>query len=233
MPQEVIFGPSHFGSLGLCHLHMEQGSKQALACLRHLRHRGPVGKMLKIAVQWFQRLLGISFSAFKNMAISLPHMEGAWFISIHKFLNESECKLQTTGIHKVQQCRWCDCVLMDDALTLDLENRDTRRINRVHLFLQVECLSEICAPDRTRLEEQALDVVPAIPSRSQKLWPCQAPPGPKSQTAWKHFLMTMHCGSANGKLVQALGPQTMLTDRTWPHNCNLQTHCIAIQRQAC
>ena len=232
MPRAVVFGPSYLGGIGLRHLYIEQGSKQIMACIRHLRHRGPVGRMLKIAMQWFQHLIGVSFSAFEKTKPALPHAEGAWFLSLRRFLNDSVCQLQVIGIHTVQCRRQYDRVLMDDAIKSGFSNGAIQGINRVRLFLQVECLSDICTPDGKRLEANLLDEAPTLPSRTHKLWPRQGPPGPKSREAWKMFLLNTYCGGTNGRLVRSLGPWTSLHKRTWPHQYDPTTNRIAIQRQA-
>ena len=144
--------------------------------------------MIKIAMQWFQHLLGVSFSAFEQTAVPLPHAEGDWFISIRGFLQASNCKLQVLGLQTVQYRRQHDHVLMDDAISSGFTPEDTRGINRVCLFLKVECLSDICTPDGTRINDSIWDDLPTIPSRTHKLWPCQAPPGPSSVKAWRRFL---------------------------------------------
>ena len=232
MPREVVFGPQCMGGIGLRHLHIEQGSKQTLGCLRHLRHSGPVGKMIRIAMQWFQHLVGVSFSTFEHPGTTLSHAEGEWLMSVRTFLAASDCKLRVVGLQTVERRRIQDRALMDDAISAGLPREMTRGINRVRLFLQVECLSDICTPDGTKLEDTMWTANPSLPSRTHKLWPRQAPPGPKSLESWKLFLTIAHCSGDEGKLACPLGPWTALNERTWPHQHDPKTRRIAIQRQA-
>lgn len=104
--------------------------------------------------------------------------------------------------------------------------------NRVHLFLQVECPPDTCAPDGKCLDNNFLEEAPTLPSQNHELWPRQAPPGPKSLEAWKLFILNTHCGGMDGRLVWPLGQWTSLNECTWPHQCVLMTNCIAVQQQA-
>jgi hypothetical protein len=113
----VVFGPREHGGIGLRYLYKE--SQQTSTYIRHSGHGGRIGRALRIALQWFQLINGISFDSFEHPNILLSHAVGSWFISIRQYLTASGFGLKfTKPLYTVSTRRTHDKVLMDDVLRI-------------------------------------------------------------------------------------------------------------------
>ena len=74
---KVIYGPADYGGIELRSLYTEQGVHQMQLFLKHWRHNGPPGKLLRVAVSWAQLVAGTSTSILSNVT--------------HPFLTCSQC----------------------------------------------------------------------------------------------------------------------------------------------
>jgi hypothetical protein len=215
MPLAIKFGPLTKGGMDFRHLYAEQGSGQASMIMRHLRSKTSIGDNTLICLKWFQRLSGTSTPPLVNPSLHLPHAEGNWILSLREFLSDSHCEIIIPALKGAQTRRINDRVLMDDAITSSkYSDSDVEAINRMRLFLQVECLSEIC----TTMGHRILPTVwqqrsPVVPSTSLELWPIQSLPGPKTKRIWTNFLCNEYC-TDTGLLRVRLGPWINTEDRT-------------------
>ena len=223
MPKEVVFGPKPMGGIGIRHLLVEQGTQQVLGMLRHLRDpESSVGAMVKIAIQWYQLLAGTTFSVWERPDQVIPHQVGEYFKSIREFLVKSECTIYITDVYQVRHRRVGDCALMERAMnsTKPYSKPDIIRINRVRLYLQVECLSEICDADGVALQNSMWDHdYPDVMSQSTMLWPVQPLPGPKTWKVWYRFILREFTHTTSGyttrNLTKKLGKWNYLDNRRW------------------
>ena len=81
-PPEIHNGPRIFGGLAFQQLYCEQGIAQIIIFIKHWQTKGPVQNLLYIAVSWFQKQCGTSFSIFENTTTILLHLEGLWICSL-------------------------------------------------------------------------------------------------------------------------------------------------------
>jgi hypothetical protein len=72
---------------------------------------------------------------------------------------------------------------MDDVLAGFYTESEIQGINRCRLYLQVECLLDICNADGVMLDPELLEKAPIVTSTSTIQWPYQGPPGPRSWAA--------------------------------------------------
>jgi hypothetical protein len=85
--------------------------------------------------------------------------------TLSHFLNNS-CSSGRT-IRFENDCRGVhDRILMDDVLTGFYTDSETQGINRCRLYLQVECLSDICTADGTSLDPGLRDKPPTVTATS-------------------------------------------------------------------
>jgi hypothetical protein len=73
---------------------------------------------------------------------------------------------------------------MDDVLRIVKTPTKIQQINKVRLFLKVECLSEACTANGLELQESLWAPKPFMESHTVKFWPRQNIPG---KTAWPVF----------------------------------------------
>jgi hypothetical protein len=136
-------------------------------------------------------------------------------LSIRDFLADSEFTLEIVNTYTVCPRRVHDHILMDDVLAGFYTDSEIQGINRCRLYLQVECLSDICAADGVRLDPGIQEKAPTVTSRSTIQWQCQGLPGPRSWAIRHRFLKTYTRDSASNRLRQTMGSWTQLNLRTW------------------
>ncbi len=171
MPRTVVFGPTSMGGLRFTHLYSSQGSQQALSLLRHICHNSNLGKLMRVALSWFQLTAGVSFPVLLRPSLHLPHAVGIWFLLLRAFLDLADCSIYIKDCPVVHPRHEGDLVLMDFALELSLTDAELCSINQVRLFLQVKTLSDISNAAGTHLTGTVWDSPPIAPSRSTHKWP--------------------------------------------------------------
>ena len=215
MPKAVRYGPIRKGGIGLRNLFVEQGAQQCTSLIKHARHKSQLGRMFVIMANWYQATVGISYSALIQPEPSLEHESGSWIPSLRKYLKESNCGVYIQGLRLPRVRRKGDVVLMDAALNRGYTKMTLQRVNRVRIFLQVECLSECVHCDGKELLPTLWNDNPSVESESTLLWPQQARPGPKSIEAWKMFMQEFTADQCY-RLRQPLGKWYHTDDRRWP-----------------
>ncbi len=212
-PRAVVFGPRRLLGIGDRHLYHEQGIGATLQFLKHVRSSSQLGTFLQIGLDWTQLHAGVSFSILENTTQPLPHLEKGWFPAMRDFLGSVKASIHTPTTVLPTLLRAHDSVLINDLLANDFTPGACTKINICRLYLQVECLSEICNPtgdcllDRVWRGERSL-------SKSNFLWPRQAKPHAASWKLWRRFLrlayldhskQTANSRSTNLLLAQPLG----------------------------
>jgi hypothetical protein len=77
----------------------------------------------------------------------LPHAVGQGLSCLRDFFTDSECTLDIANTYTVCT-RWVYYrILMEYEVKGDFTDGEIRAINRCRLFIQVECLSDVCTAD--------------------------------------------------------------------------------------
>jgi hypothetical protein len=200
MPLQVVFGPTSIGGLGLRHLYVEQGCQKTSALLQHIRQHSRLGKMMWTAIQWTQVTAGVGFAVLAEPWRYIPHEVGQWLPSLRDFLADSECTIEIAGTYTVSTRRVHDSILMEDAMAGDFTDGEMRSINRCRMYLQVECLSDVCTADGLTTDPGLQAQSPTVTSLSTIKWPQQGLPGPRSWAVWRRFLRPYTRDSTNNRL---------------------------------
>ena len=185
-----------------------------------------------ISLQWAQVTAGVGFYLLGEPDRFLPHAVGKWFLSLRDFLADSELTLEVANTYKVTKRRDHDRILMDDALAGWYTDSDIQAINRCRLYLQVECLSDICTADGLKLDPGLQLKPPTVTSTSTMQWPRQALPGRISWAAWRRFIQTYTRTRSTDKLRIELGQWTLPQIRIWPAYYEPSSQLICQQGQA-
>ena len=95
------------------HLYVQQGLGQVSEFIRNWRLKSNAGKLIRIALAWFQEQAGVSFPVLTNVKVTLPQLESKWIASLRDFLSAYDMHLNVTTpvIPKLQQMH--DIHLMD------------------------------------------------------------------------------------------------------------------------
>ena len=67
----------------------------------------------------------------------------------------------------------------------DFTDGEMRSINRCRMYLQVECLSDVCTADGLTTDTGLQAQSPTVTSLSTIKWPQQGLPGPRSWVVWR------------------------------------------------
>jgi hypothetical protein len=152
MPLEVVHGSAYLGGVGLRYLYIEQGYLNNSALLEHIRQNDRLGLMMGIAIQWAQGRAGVGFALLGEQKRFLPQAVCKWISSLRNFLADSELTIEIINTGTVCLRRDHDRILTDDVLAGFYTDSETQGINRCRLYLQVECLSDICTADDVGLD---------------------------------------------------------------------------------
>ncbi|KAI2506079.1 hypothetical protein MHU86_8310 [Fragilaria crotonensis] len=71
----ILYGPLALGGANFRSLYVQQGVSQVMMFIRHWRKQSLTGRLLRIAVSWFQAQVGVSFSILENVHSALPQLE--------------------------------------------------------------------------------------------------------------------------------------------------------------
>ncbi len=88
--REILYGPLELGGASFRHLYVQQGIGQVSLFIKHWRMNSTAGKLLRIAVGWFQQQVRTSYSILERVNTPLPHLESKWLLSLREFLSSIE-----------------------------------------------------------------------------------------------------------------------------------------------
>jgi hypothetical protein len=172
--------------------------------------------MMWIAFQWAQVTAGVGFALLAEPWRLISHAVGQWISSLINFLKDSELTLLIDNTYTVRIRRVHDRILMEDAMSREFSESDRDAINRCRLYLQVECLSDVCTAEGHHTDPGLNAQPPTVTSQSTVKWPRQGLPGKRSWAIWRRFLRPYTRDSTTNRLRQLLGPWTRPDLRIWP-----------------
>jgi hypothetical protein len=155
-------------------------------------------------LQWTHVTAGIGFAVLAESWRYVLKGLGQWFSSLRVFLADSECTIEISDTYTVTPRRVHDRILTEDARTRDFTDGEMRSINRCRLFLQVECLSDVCTADGLKPDPGLEVLPPKVNSQCTIKWPRQGLPVRRSWVVWRQFLKIYTCDSTNNQLRQVL-----------------------------
>jgi hypothetical protein len=210
MPREVVFGARMYQGLGLRHLYDLQGSDGIRLLLQELNTPGnSLATVIKIALDIAQLEAGIQQPIMMDNR-PLPYIEWGWIPSIRDFLLHINAVI-TNANDPQPLFRQNDSYLMDSPVIQRLSYKEQILFNRVRIFLQVECLSDITDTTGKYILKAWTRHDVAKPSQSTKRWPKQADAGTEAWSIWKKYL-TLAFTNERLKLRLPLGPWIKMND---------------------
>ena len=155
--REILYGPLELGGANFRHLYTQQGIKQTMLFIKHWRQASVAGKLLRIAVAWFQKQIGVSFSLLDRVAVPLPHLESKWIGSLRQFLASINASLHLDDHRPPVLQRFHDFNIMDVVMeSQQFSPAEIRRINYCRLYLQAETVSDLTQIDGRKLDPHKL-----------------------------------------------------------------------------
>ena len=167
---------------------MEQGIAQIQLIMRHIRTSSEIGKLAKIALQWWQLLAGTSFPLLQNTTANLEYTGQNWFTSLRTFLHSCQGNLIIpNAINSTPKLiRANDVSIMDEILKHDFKKQEMENFNRVRLWMGVYSIAEISTAAGDRITTEAWEGTRI--RYTQSLWPIQDKPGKQSFHSWRKML---------------------------------------------
>ncbi|KAI2495159.1 hypothetical protein MHU86_19344 [Fragilaria crotonensis] len=150
----ILYGPLALGGASFRSLVVQQGVAQVMMFVRQWRTNSIAGKLLRIAVSWFQSQVGVSYSFLEQVHTPLPHLESKWLLSLRVFLASINAKLRldTPYIPKLQRLH--DFCIMD---VIQSSGRFTPtevcRLNYCRLYLKAMTVSDLSSIDGRVLDK--------------------------------------------------------------------------------
>jgi hypothetical protein len=205
MPKAITYGPKELGGLGLQHLYSIQGSEKICTMIRLMRTKRQAGMIIKIQLQWAQRISGTYNSILMDTSTELPQLEDEkWIVTLRHYLQISGLQIWIQNFfHDEKQCKY-DKYIMDciDRNTTTLE--DIRKINRCRLYMRTTTISDIVNATGKYITKEAYECDENGRIENNGRWPNQPKPGPKHITVWKSFMNSL-CKSDRLEIEQPLG----------------------------
>ena len=189
MPKEVVFGPVELGGLGMHDLYIEQGIRQILALVGHLRQNSETSKMMTIELQWCQVQAGTSDHLLESPSTEIDYIETCWIMAIRDFLRTYELRMQFSS-SSLPSLQCDDDEFIMDALRLrgQCSALELQRLNACRMHLQVFRVSDISSADGTHLCAAILQGKASPMHSSSSRWPRQGRPPSTWWRLWRQKL---------------------------------------------
>ena len=175
--------------------------------IRHWRLHSTAGKLLRIAMSWFQQQTGVSYPILEKPKSILPHLESKWIASLRAFLAETGMHLviDEPSIPKLQRSN--DYHIMDAVLEADqFTKAEIRRLNYCRMYLQASTLADITEVNGKSLDLSKWKGNPSVvSSTTHGIVIHQERPSEREWALWRKMCRALW-SKKDGTLREALGP---------------------------
>lgn len=184
-PRAILFGDYRYQGLQMSDLYVKQGTEKLRYYVGHLRTNTETSKLLRIEKDYVELISGRGKCPLEFPEINRDSWaQKTWIHSLGLFLDESDGKIITDGERVIGNQRVRDINIMDQVDNLSSSDQD--KVQECRLFLNVQCLSDICNAEGTTVIPQYLE---GVRVRASKLrWPEQGRPHKRSWKVWKRLV---------------------------------------------
>jgi hypothetical protein len=190
-PRAAVFGPREYGGLNLNNLYTEQCMQKLQCMLCHLRSNTPMGRLMKINLNWIQLNSGFGVPLMESND-PLTFMDNNWLLHSRNFLVKINAKMKVQDTWVPQLERENDRTLMDIFRKLNFQPNLVRKLNYWRLYYQVNTVADICMADgrtvRTCYRTQPFRKEWHRSRKSKLNWPIQEEPGDAGFKQWTKSL---------------------------------------------
>jgi ribonuclease HI/exonuclease III len=217
-PKEVVYGPQELFGFGIHDYYIEQGIKQLIALVGHIRQDSETGRLMRIELQWCQVQAGTEKHLLGEPQDPIDYIETCWIMCIRDFIRTYGLRIafSKTPIPETQCVN--DEFIMDALRERgDCSATELQRINACRMFLQVARVSDITSADGKFLRTESLVGRKTTTYRSSSHWPRQGRPPKLWWSLWKKKLqLILSCNGASSKLRLPLGQwSTAMLQHEW------------------
>jgi hypothetical protein len=154
----VVLGPCMYGALAMRDLPVEQGIAILIMMIRHIRAATPQGRLLLIALAWWQLVIGTSYPRLESPANRLFHDDTHILSAARLFLRSVDGQLHIRELqrHLPQPLRERDYCLMEVINALpNMTRAKSKAFNRTRMYFGVAHLSEITTANGASISRDA------------------------------------------------------------------------------
>jgi hypothetical protein len=164
------------------------------------RPQSIAGKLLRVAMSWFQQQVGTSTPILEDVHTLLPHLESKWIASLRTFLSSIEASIRLDNAFIKPLQRTHDFYIMDAIIAAKMFTQaEIRRLNYCRLYLHALTASDLTDTTGRSLDTSKLHGNPSRMSSTTigdviyqerpadlewKLWK-------KANRLWSHYDNTM------------------------------------------
>ena len=161
--KEVLYGPLELGGASFRHIATEQGIGQTTMFLRNWRRPHSIaGKLLRVAMSWFQQQIGTSIPFLEEVHTPLPHLESKWVRSLRSFLSSIDASIRIDNARIKPLQRNHDFYIMDAIIKANqFTLAEIRRLNYCRLYLQALTASDLTETTGRTLDTSKLNGHPS------------------------------------------------------------------------
>ena len=201
----ILYGPLALGGASFRSLSVQQGISQVMMFIRQWRKQSIAGKLLRIAVSWFQTQVGVSFSILDRVHDPLPHLESKWLSSLRRFLGTVNGKLRLDTPYLPELQRLHDFCIMDAILSFGkFTSIEICKLNYCRLYLKAVTISDLsCLHGRTLDKNKLSGQFSSLSSYTYGTSIHQERPSESTWTLWKKANRLW--STIDGRLIQPLG----------------------------
>jgi len=153
----ILYGPLALGGASFRSLIVQQGVAQVLMFVRQWRTNSIAGKLLRIAVSWFQSQVGVSYPFLENVHTPLPQLESKWLKSLRTFLASINAKLRLDNPYLPKLQRLHDFCIMDAIHESGkFTPAEICKLNYCRLYLKATTVSDLTSIDGRSLDNSKL-----------------------------------------------------------------------------
>ena len=190
MPRTVVYGPIRLGGIGLHDMYIEQGLRQIMLLVGHIRQGSETRFLIEASIKWCHIQAGSEFHLLEHPEFPVDYIESCWIMCIRDFLRTFGLSMSFTC--KCMQQKQCenDEFIMDAFRTRgECSVLELQKLNACRMFLQVARLSEVSTGDGKQLQENIVCGQRSNMFRSKNKWPRQNNPLPECWKLWKRKLL--------------------------------------------
>ena len=86
MPRTVVYGPIRLGGIGLHDMYIEQGIRQIMLLVGHIRQESETSFLIEASIQWCHIQAGSEFHLLEHPDFPVDYIENCWIMCIRDFL---------------------------------------------------------------------------------------------------------------------------------------------------
>ena len=190
MPRTVVYGPNRLGGIGIHDMYIEQGIRQIMLLVGHVRQESETSFLIEASIQWCHIQAGSEFHLLEHPEFAVDYIENCWIMCIRDFLRTFGLSMSFT--RKALQQKQCenDEFIMDAFRTRgECSALELQKLNACRMYLQVSRLSEVSTGDGKQLQKNIVCGLRSELFKSRNKWPRQGKPLGECWKLWKRKLL--------------------------------------------